>query len=269
MLQDEKWALVTGGSSGIGMELSKLLAKDGYSLIIVAKPQEELDQAKGWFDEHMSETRIVYRQQDLAVQDAAQKLYDFTSQNGYDIDILCNNAGFGAFGWHYDLEIERVKSMLNLLVITTWELTRLYVKDMIEKDRGKILITSSQGAFMPSPKSAAYAGGKSFSFYFGMALNQELKEMGSKVTLTVLCPPPTRTGFAKEAGMDHLQVFDKKSRSVKKPKFVAKKGYKALKKGKRLVSPGFFGRIITKLLNPLARARRVVLLMKLSEWGSK
>ena len=76
MGENEKWALVTGGSSGIGMELSKLLAKDGYSLVIVAKPQEELDLAKEWFDQNMPETNIVYRQQDLAVQEAAQELYD-------------------------------------------------------------------------------------------------------------------------------------------------------------------------------------------------
>jgi short-subunit dehydrogenase len=122
---------------------------------------------------------------------------------------------------------------------------------------------------MPTPKSAAYSGGKSFSFYYGVALYQELKNMGSKVTVTVLCPPPTKTGFAKAAGMDHLGTFDDKSSMVQSAEFVAGEGYKAMMKGKRMVSPGRIGRWVTQMINPLARSRRAVLAMKVAEWGSK
>ena len=263
----KNWALVTGGSSGIGMELAKLLAKDGYSLIIVAKPQEELDRAKAWFDENMPKTKIVYHQQDLATQDAAQKLYDFTTQQKYEIDIFCNNAGYGSFGWFHELPIERVKNMLNLIVMTVWELTRLYLKDMVAKDKGRILITSSSGGLMPVPKSAAYSGGKAFSYFYGLAIYQELKEMGSKVTVTVLLPPPTRTGFAKAAGMEKTKTFE--GAMAKDPDYVAAAAYKALMKGKRKVIPGAVARIMMKTFSHTARTTRQVILMKIGEMGSK
>ena len=270
MENTEKWALVTGGSSGIGMELSKLLGNDGYSLVIVAKPQEELDRAKEWFDENMPETKIVYRQQDLALQESAQELYDFTSQNGYDIEILCNNAGFGSFGWHYELELERVSNMINLIVYTVWKLTRLYLKDMIAKDRGKILITSSGMAFTPGPKFAAYAAGKAFSYYYGMGINQELKLLESKVSITVLCPTPTRTGFAKAADMEDSKSFDPKSKLLKDPDYVAKVAYKALKKGKRMVTPASrLMRFGVKLVFPMARSKRVGIMLKVAKMMSE
>ena len=269
MENKETWALVTGGSSGIGMELSKLLAKDGYSLVIVAKPQDELDRAKSWFDENMPTTKIVYHQQDLAIQGAAEKVYNFTTQNGYDIEILINNAGFGAFGWHYELDMQRVLDMLNLIMITIWQLTRLYVKDMVAKDRGKILITSSAAAFVPCPTNAAYAAGKAFSYYYGIAIYQELIDMGSKVTLTVLCPPVTQTGFAKAAGIEDMKSFSPDSKMSKSPDFVAKKAYKALMSGKRIVIPGAFTRIMVQIINPISRIRRIKFLLKLAKWGSK
>jgi short-subunit dehydrogenase len=269
---EKKYALVTGGSSGIGMELSKLLAKDGYCLVIVAKPQEELDQAKEWFDQNMPNTKIVYHQQDLSIQGSGQKVYDFTTQNGYDIEILINNAGFGAFGYHYELDMKRILDMLNLLTITVWELTRLYVKDMVARDRGKILITSSSAALIPCPTNAAYAAGKVFSFYYGLAINEELRDMGSKVTLTVLLPPGTHTQFAKVSGSDHLKVWQKTKgmTAPKTPDFVAEKAYKALKEGKRFIIPGGRGmRFFMKLLIPLSRQRKVNFLIKLAKWGSK
>ena len=265
----EKWALVTGGSSGIGMELAKLLANDGYSLVIVAKPQEELDRAKVWFDENMPETKIVYHQKDLAVQEAAQELYDFTSQNGYDIETLINNAGFGCFGWHYDLDLNRVSDMINLHVYTNWKLNRLYLKDMMAKDQGKILITSSGMGFTPGPKFAAYAASKAFSFYYAMGIEEELRLLKSKVSITVLCPSPTNTGFAKAAEMEDSKSFAPGSKLLFEPDFVAKKAYKGLKKRKRMVAPnGLLMGIMVKILFPLARVSRVVSMLKIAKFMS-
>jgi len=266
---NQKYALITGGSSGIGLELSKLLAKDGYSLIVVAKPQDELDRAKTWFDEHMSEVKIIYRAQDLAVQEAAKELHDFTTQNGYDIEILINNAGFGAFGWYHDYEIERDLSMINLNVVTNYLLTRYYLKDMVAKNRGKILITSSQGGLGPTPKSAAYSAAKSFSFYYGVAINEELKELGLDVSITVLLPPPTRTGFQHTARMDHLKTFDESNKIAHNPDYVAKEAYEALISRKMMVMPGKLGRILLKLFTPTARKSVIRRYMKLAKWGTK
>ena len=269
MEKNEKYALVTGGSSGIGMEISKLLAKDGYSLIIVAKPQEELDRAKAWFDEHMPDVNIIYRAQDLAVQDAAKELHDFTTKNGYDIEILINNAGFGAYGWYNEFEIERDLAMINLNVVTNYLLTRLYLKDMVVKNRGKILITSSQGGLGPTPKSAAYSAAKSFSFYYGVAINEELKDLGVDVSITVLLPPPTRTGFQHAARMDDLKTFDESNRIAHDPDYVAKEAYEALKSRKMMVMPGKLGRILLKLFTPTARKGTIRRYMKLAKWGTK
>ncbi len=269
MEKSQKYALVTGGSSGIGMELSKLLAKDGYSLIIVAKPQEELDRAKAWFDENMPEADVVYHKKDLAVQNAAKELYDFTTQNGYDIEILCNNAGFGAYGFYHEFEIERDLAMINLNVVTNYLLTRYYLKDMVAKNKGKILITSSQGGLGPTPKSAAYSAAKSFSLYYGVAINEELKDLGSDVSITVLLPPPTRTGFQHAARMDDLKTFDESNRIAHDPDYVAKEAYEALKKKKMMVMPGKLGRILLKLFTPSARERVIRRYMKLAKWGTK
>jgi len=267
--EEKKFALVTGGSSGIGMELTKLLIKDGYGVIIVAKPQDELDRAKAWFDKNLPNAEIIYHQQDLGVQDAAKELYDFTTQNGYDIEILCNNAGYGAFGWYHEFEIERDMNMLNLLVITNYFLTRYYLKDMVAKNRGKILVTSSQGGLGPTPKSAAYSAAKSFVLYYGIAINEELKDLGVDVNITVLLPPPTRTGFQHAAKMDNLTTFDKDNKIAHNPDFVAKEAYEALKKKKMMVMPGRFGRVMLKLFTPSARERNFRRYMKLSKWGTK
>ena len=172
MTVNMKTALVTGGSSGIGMEFSKLLLQDGYRVIIVAKPEEELKKAEKWFQDHFPDANIIYHQQDLSIQGAAKDLYNYTAQNGYTIDILINNAGFASFGQYSEIEVERELSMINLNVITIYHLTRLYLKDMVARDLGKILITSSTAALVPSPKMAAYAATKAFSFSYGMAINE-------------------------------------------------------------------------------------------------
>ncbi len=267
--KEKKYALVTGGSSGIGMELTKLLIMDGYSVIVVAKPQDELDHAKAWFDKNMPNKEIIYFQQDLGTPGAAQKVYDFTSQNGYDIEILMNNAGFGSFGWDHEFEIARNLNMLNLLVITIYHMTRLYLKDMMAKDRGKILITSSQGGLIPTPKSAAYSAGKAFSYFYGLALNEELKDLGSNINVTVLLPPPTRTGFQHAAKMDHLTTFDKGSKFAKDPDQVALEAYEGLKKKKMFVLVGKADRMMLKMINPFARERVIRRLMKLTKMGTK
>lgn len=267
MEQSQKFALITGGSSGIGMEFSKLLGKDGYSLIIVAKPQEELDRAKEWFTENMPDVKIVYHQQDLAIQGAAQVLHDFTTKNGYEIDVFINNAGFATYGDFNDIEIDRELAMINLNVVTVYHLTRLYLKDMVARNSGKILITSSTVAFVPAPKFTAYAATKAFSFSFGMAINQELKDLGSNVYITVLCPPSTRTGFQHRAKMDKLHLFDIGNKFARDADFVAEKAYEALKNGEEFIIPGRNSRILLKLLNHMARKRAILRMMKLSKWG--
>ncbi|MHA1521687.1 MAG: SDR family NAD(P)-dependent oxidoreductase [Promethearchaeota archaeon] len=269
MGQNQKYALVTGGSSGIGMELSKLLGKDGYSLIIVAKPQEELDRAKEWFSENMPDVEIKYRQQDLAVQGAAKTLHDFTTENGYEIEIFINNAGFATYGGFQDIEIDRELAMINLNVVTVYHLTRLYLKDMVARNSGKILITSSTVAFVPSPNFTTYAATKSFSFSFGMAMNQELKDLGSNVSITVLCPPSTRTGFQDSAKMNQLKLFDKENKFARDADFVAEKAYEALKNGEEFVIPGKNSRILLNLFNQMSRKRAVLRLMNLAKWGLK
>ncbi len=269
MEKNQKCALVTGGSSGIGMEFSKLLGKDGYIVIIIAKPQDELDRAKAWFDANMPKANIVCHQQDLAIQGSAQKVHDFTTQNGYNIEILINNAGFGAYGWYHDFEIERDLAMINLLAVTNYHLTRLYLNDMVAKNHGKILITSSQGGLGPTPKSAAYSAAKAFSFYYGVALNEELKDLGVDVSITVLLPPPTRSGFQHAAKMDNLTTFDKDNKFAHDPDEVALVAYEALKKKKMMVLPGKLDRMMLKLFVPMARERVIRRYMNLSKFGTK
>ncbi|MDO5560811.1 MAG: SDR family oxidoreductase [Oscillospiraceae bacterium] len=189
-------ALVTGASSGIGRDIACWLSRMGYDLIITSRDKEKLMMLK-----MMLPTNVRVIKADLSKQDQVQKLYD--ACKGFDIDILVNNAGFGAVGKFDSIPLETERDMINLNIYAVHALTKLFLKDFKRKNRGHILNVGSTAGFYPGPLMSTYYATKSYVVRLSQAINTELREESSGVTISVLCPGPVDTGFNKRAGAEN------------------------------------------------------------------
>lgn len=246
--------LITGGSRGIGLELSRLLATAGDRLLWVAATQEELDAGRA----ELPAATIHCLALDLSEPDAADRVWDWTQDNAWDVDLLINNAGFGTYGWMDSIDLEHECAMLGLHVRTLYRLTRLFLDPMIQRGRGGLLFLSSASAFQPMPRFATYAASKAFILQFGESLHEELRARRLDIACTVVCPPATNaTGFKSGAGMERVRTFE--SFMAVTPDVVARAALAGLAKNRPRVVPGFWTRVLTPLniLTPrwfLARA---------------
>jgi short-subunit dehydrogenase len=228
-------ALITGASSGIGAELARLCAADGYGLILVARRQELLDQlSHALTTEYRVPVRTIAA--DLSNPGAIAALYGQTRNE--PVEILINNAGFGVRG-RFDLTDWDAESRLIQLNITALaHLTKLFLPDMLRRKSGRILNVGSTAAFVPGPLMAAYYASKAFVVSFSHALAREFE--GTGVTVTVLCPGPTRTGFDAAAGASDTNLF---RGNVMDAAAVARAGYRAMLEGRAEVIAGARNRI--------------------------
>ncbi|HYX37192.1 MAG TPA: SDR family oxidoreductase [Oligoflexus sp.] len=191
----EKWAIVTGASAGIGLDIAKLLAERDYHLVLVARSKDKLEEAQRQLASGSRQVRIVAI--DLAKAGASESLVHQTDKWGIVPEVLVNNAGSGVYGPFLDSNIDDVQGMLNLNIDALVHLTWLYGRKMRERKNGYIMQVASTGAFQPLPNYAAYAASKSFVLNFSRAFNYESRADG--VTSTALCPGPTLTGFFDKA----------------------------------------------------------------------
>lgn len=192
-----KWALVTGASSGFGVDFAHQLAAMGLNLVLVARREERLgDVAHQIAQAHGVQTVPVAL--DLAQPDAPQQLFEQTTAAGYAVTVLINNAGFGLYGRFTDLAWEREREMLDIDITALVHLTRLYGADMAGRGQGYILQVASVTAFQPSPLYTVYGAAKAFVLSFGEAVNYELR--GSGVSVTTTCPGPAATEFLAVSG---------------------------------------------------------------------
>ena len=229
-----KTALITGASSGIGQELAKLFAKDGYNLVLVARNDEKLNKLAEEFNEDYGVQTIVIGK-DLSRENVAQEVYDEVTGRGITVNVLVNDAGVATYGkFATDTDWEREKSLIHLNVLTVTHMTKLFLKDMVVRNEGKILQLASLVSITPFPLMAVYAATKAYVYNFTQSLNNELKD--TNVTITALMPNATNTNFFNEAGAPYLNVQDQ----VDDPAMVAKDGYNALMAGKSKVVPGGF-----------------------------
>jgi short-subunit dehydrogenase len=227
-------ALITGASSGIGLELAELFARDKSNLVLVARSEDKLHSlAERLRREYGVTVQTITK--DLSLPGAAVELVQQLRDSQTQIDALVNNAGFGGIGYFDEIADERHRAMLNVNVQTLTELTRLLIPDMLARRRGCILNLGSTASFQPGPNSAVYYASKAYVLSFTHALAMELK--GTGVTATCLCPGPTRTGFADEASMKDTLVFRMNSMDVKP---VALAGYRGMRNGRVEVVPGVF-----------------------------
>jgi len=250
-----KTALITGASGGIGYELALLAAKDLYDLVLVARNRQKLEMIRQDLEADFK-VRVHPLVKDLARPGSADEVVDEVEGLGLSIDMLVNNAGFGDFGRFVDTDPAREAEMLQLNVVTLTRLTKLFVRSMVERKAGKILNVASVAAFQPGPLMAVYYATKAYVLSFSEAIADELR--GTGVTVTVLCPGPTETGFADTASLDDSNLF--KLMPVSDPVEVARYGYQAMMNGEVVAIPGLVNKtmVLSQRFAPRSLVTRLV-----------
>lgn len=228
-------ALVTGASSGIGKDIAIELSKIGYDLILVARDEVKLEEVS---NQITTNSQVIVM--DLSNADNCKKLYEQVKKD--KIDLLVNNAGFGLRGEFIKADLEKEIDMIHTNIIAVHILTKLFLKDMVERNEGRILNVASIAGFMPGPLMATYYATKSYVVRLSEAIEEELKQIKSKVQISVLCPGPVDTNFNQVSGAD----FKVKSLTSE---YVAKYAIRKMKKGKFIIVPG----ISIKLLRPITK----------------
>ena len=230
-------ALVTGASSGIGLELTKLLARDRHDLALVGRDRTRLDELASGLSRQFG-VAVVVLVHDLVDPGAPAAIARELSEKSVTIDVLVNCAGFGAAGLFAEAPISTPTAMIQVNAAAPTQLTALCLPGMLERRRGRILNVASTAAFQPGPFMAVYYATKAYLLSFSEALASELR--GTGVTVTTLCPGTTRTEFHERAGLK--PVFPFKGPMVSSAEKVARAGYAGLMRGKRLVIPGLSNR---------------------------
>jgi len=240
-----KTALITGASEGIGYELVKLFAKDGYDCVLVARNKQKMDQLAAEVKKNFGiTTRVIAK--DLSLPESAQEIFDELNAAGVPVDVLINNAGLGLCGDFAKSDMNQNMHLLQVNLLTLTKLTWLFLPGMLKRKSGKIMNVGSIASFAPSPNFALYNASKAYVLFFSEALREELK--GTGVSVTCLCPGATATQWQARAGAVGIRL--NKVRIVD-AKIVAETGYKGLMKGKRVVVPGLDNKI-TVLSSQLA-----------------
>lgn len=232
------YALITGASSGIGLELARIMASKGHNLILVARREEVLNALKTQWEQEY-QVKVETRAVDLSLPGQAQALHEYCRDQGFMVDALVNNAGFGDYG-KFDVDkLDVYRNMLQLNVAALTELTALFVHDMKQRLSGRILNVGSLAAFQPGPNFAVYAATKAYVMQFTEALNYELR--GTGVTVTLLSPGMTETGFVSRASMEGAAMAQS---GLMDARNVAEAGYRAMKAGKLNVIPGWKNQLL-------------------------
>ena len=231
-------ALITGASSGIGLDMARYLASMHYELILVARNKEKLESIQ---ESLPTKTTIVVA--DLSNEQKVKELYVLAKRE--EIDVLINNAGFGDFGYFTETDLNRELEMIDTNVKAVHILTKLVLRDMEKRNTGYILNVASSAAFQPGPLMATYYATKSYVYQLTEALYYEQKKKKTNVHLSVLCPGPVETNFFDVANVK----FQMKPYSSS---YVAKYAIDQMLKKKMLIIPGFkmkcakfFGRFVS------------------------
>ena len=240
----QHYALVTGATSGIGLEFAKLLARDGFNLIITSRSQDTLTKTATKLKADFG-VNVITLEKDLFNKNAAQEIYDIVKAKGLQIDILINNAGQGQYGEFITTDLQRDVQIIQLNIMALVTLTKLFLQDMVESKKGKILNLSSVSGSAPGPLQSVYHATRAFVQSFTEAVNNEVKDTG--VTVTALLPAATATDFFRKANM--LNAENIVEGDLADPADVAMYGYDALMKGNGKVISGFQNKIMAGITN--------------------
>ncbi len=226
-------ALVTGASGGLGEQFAWLLAADHHDLVLVARSKEKLEILAQKLSEKYKVSATVLAH-DLSREDSVRLLVSELEEKNIAIDILINNAGFGAYGKFHETTYDHEKQLIDVNIGALTELTKALLPSMVKSGSGRILNVASTAAFQPGPLMAVYYASKSYVMNLSIALSEELR--GTGVTVTCLCPGPTKTGFEVSAGLQGSRLFKS---ALMDAGTVARIGYQAMLRGKPLVIAGF------------------------------
>lgn len=235
----KKTALITGGTGGIGLELAKLFAIDGYDLVLVARDLQGLAAAASTLTEQFGAI-VTTISKDLFLPDSASEIYQEVKDKGIQIDVLVNDAGQGEYGLFVENELDRQLDIIQLNVSSLVSLTHYYLREMVSRGEGKILNLSSIAGKIPGPWQAVYHGTKAFVQSFTEAIRSEVKDQG--ITVTALLPGVTDTDFFNKADMNSSKAVQDEDAKAD-PAQVAKDGYQALMEGKDMVVSGFKNKV--------------------------
>jgi short-subunit dehydrogenase len=231
-------ALITGASGGIGLELSRILAKNKNDVILVARNENKLKLLANELRQQNINAYVLPK--DLSDYHAAKEVFDYCLQNNLQVDYLINNAGFGDFGFFVDSDWNKQEQMINLNITALTYLTRLFLPGMVERKFGKVMNVASTAAFQPGPTMSVYYATKAFVLHFSEAISNELE--GTGVTVTALCPGATESGFQKAAAMEGSRLI--KGRKLPGSKEVAEYGYKAMMRGRVVAIHSFKSKLL-------------------------
>ena len=253
-----KWALITGASAGIGLEFAKLLAAGGANLVLTARRADRLQNIASELSAQCG-VKIEIFSADLLRSEAPAEIFNFTSGKNIEVELLINNAGFGAFGYVHEIPVEKMLEMIQVNCSAVVRLTRLYLPLMVARKHGDVLIVASLASFQAVPFSTVYAATKAFDLSFAEGVAEELR--GSGVRVCALCPGTTNTEFQQVAKQPE-RVF-RSAEPAEKPARVglealaAGKAYvisgfmnKLMKEGQRLAPRGFVTRTAAKMMRP-------------------
>jgi len=253
-------ALVTGASGGIGLALARQLAAGGFDLVLTARSGGRLEElARELAERHRPRVRVIAR--DLAAPEAPAAIADELAREGIDVDVLVNNAGFGTYGPFAETDLAAELGMLQLNVVALTHLSKLFLRPMLSRGRGRILNVASTAAFQPGPLMAVYYASKAYVLSFSEAIAEE--HGGSGVTVTALCPGPTTSGFQERAAMEESRLVAGKA--MMGAEAVAEAGYRGLLAGKRIVIPGLANRLLAQAYRVSPRRMTTAIVRKMQE----
>jgi short-subunit dehydrogenase len=240
-MNSQKTALITGASSGIGLELARVFAKNHINLALTARSEGKLQEIKLELENDFGiSVKVIVA--NLSEYDNAEDIYRIIKEKNIAVEYLVNNAGFGDYGFFHESDWRKQEEMINLNVTALTFLTRLFLKDMVARKSGKILNVASTAAFQPGPLMSVYYATKAFVLHFSEAIANELK--GTGITVTALCPGPTESNFQNAAEMGNSQLFKRKLPTSRE---VAEFGFKEMMAGKTVAIHGTQNKILRQI----------------------
>jgi short-subunit dehydrogenase len=244
----QQTALITGASSGIGLELAKIHATAGGNLVLVARNVQKLNELREEFTSKFG-VEVTVIGKDLTQPDSAQDVYNEIVKKNLQIDFLINNAGFGDNHAFAEASRTKIDDMISLNIRSLTDLTFLFLPEMLNRGSGKILNTASVAAYMAGPYMATYCATKSYVLSLSNAIAREVKKSG--VTVTTVCPGPTDSQFWKVSEMENSKYL----KMIKLPSasYVAKVGYKAMLKGKATIVPCWWNKVMIGAIRLIPR----------------
>ena len=256
----DRTVLITGASVGIGYELSKIFAKNGYNLVLVSRTKQKLEAiAEELESKHGIQAKVIPK--DLSKSIAPQELYDEIASDGIEITVLVNNAGFGLHGKFVDLSIDKQMDLIQLNITSLTMLSKLFGADMVRRRSGRVLNVASTGAFQAGPFMSTYYASKAYVLLFSEGIRNELAQDG--VDVSVLCPGPTHTEFGDRAEMNHTKIL--KVPWVMTAAKVAEAGFSGLMNRKKIIIPGVMNKILAFSTRLTPRSLLVLILRYLNQ----